>query len=84
MSHTITIKKLWRKNSRQQERNNTSVDEIKLCTVNGSGIYLPPSPHEEQGKADYFDDHQETFYLPCNDKLTYKRQLYTPSQIIQQ
>ena len=62
-----------------------SAELIKLSTVNCSGIYLPPSPNDElNNNQDYFDfsETKETFQLPCDDKLTRKRQFYTPSHLL--
>lgn len=81
MSNALEIKKLWK---RRESSKPLLADEIKLSTVNVSGIYLPPSPSSSEDQSptnDYFGSDQN-FYIPRSDKLTYKRQLYTPSQII--
>lgn len=91
MSNKSTIAK---SNSRQWRKSffSEKTELIKLSTVNGSGIYLPPSPSDEFNRNEHYFTTttttttntssfttQQNFYIPCSDKLTYTRNLYTPS-----
>ncbi|EPB92437.1 hypothetical protein HMPREF1544_00735 [Mucor circinelloides 1006PhL] len=66
----------------------TPTDVIKLSTVNHCGIYMPPSPSDDDKFEHYFDSlsqqqQQDNFHIPCcNKKLimcTERGSLFTPS-----
>ncbi|KAL0136224.1 hypothetical protein V8B55DRAFT_1450817 [Mucor lusitanicus] len=69
----------------------TPTDMIKLSTVNHCGIYMPPSPSDDDKFEHYFDSlsqqqqQQQTdnFHIPCCDKkyimCTERGSLFTPS-----
>jgi hypothetical protein len=83
-SATITQKaKFWTaKSNLLHTPQPTKAELIKLSTVNGSGIYLPPSPSDENNRnEDYFTHFktQDNFHIPRCDKLTHQRNFYTPS-----
>lgn len=66
----------------------TPTDMIKLSTVNNVGIYMPPSPSDDDKFEHYFDfqqqqQYQDNFHIPCCDKkfimCTERGSLFTPS-----
>lgn len=82
--------KLWKKNSNKRKFSlpaiNTTGEIIKLSTVNGSGIYLPPSPSDEYNRNEnYFDLKNSPTTLnhfPCyhtNRQEKEEINFYTPS-----